>query len=155
VPDEGILLADNGRSILLSDGRAQRGPTVSAGRTFVESGRLGPAADTMLRERRRLGKRGVAVVTAATRPDGGLAWGPHVILRGVYPSAFAAEGAREAEGAVRRHLAGLDLRRDGAPGLEAELRSALRRYFRRLCSDTPLLVIDVAEIDSESGPPLQ
>ncbi len=131
VPAERVFRLENGQTVQMERGRVWAGEPVSAGRVYVERGGAGAPGDGMLRDRRRMGRDGLAVAVARIGPDGGLAWGPRVELRGVVPPAVAARATAEAEAALLRAVAAADPRPDGADAWAVVLEAALVRHFRR------------------------
>ncbi|HET7568516.1 MAG TPA: ribonuclease J [Gaiellaceae bacterium] len=85
VPEERIILAENGSVVELD---SERGPRivdhVQAGVTFVDGLGVGDVHDVALRDRRRLAEDGVLIVVAtlASQNGGGLTAAPELIARG-------------------------------------------------------------------------
>ena len=77
VPDESILLADNGSVVELTPGGARIVDHVEAGVTFVDGLGVGDVEDVALRDRRRLSEDGVLIVVATVALDGDAATSPH------------------------------------------------------------------------------
>jgi len=83
VPDDRIILADNGSVVELARGGARLVGQVDAGVTFVDGLRVGDLQDVALRDRRRLADDGVLiVVTTLASSDGGEIAPPELIARG-------------------------------------------------------------------------
>ena len=84
VPDESILLADNGSVVELTSGRARIVDRIEAGVTFVDGLGVGDVEDVALRDRRRLSEDGVLIVvtTVALDGDGSDVAPPELIARG-------------------------------------------------------------------------
>jgi ribonuclease J len=84
VPEERIVLAENGSVVELRDGVAQIVDEVEAGITFVDGLGVGDVHDVALRDRRRLAEDGVLIVVAtlAAHDGGGLTAPPELIVRG-------------------------------------------------------------------------
>lgn len=84
VPEERILLCENGTVVELVRGGARIVGQVEAGVTFVDGLRVGDVADVALRDRRKLSEDGVLiVVTTLTLADGGEIAPPELIARGL------------------------------------------------------------------------
>jgi ribonuclease J len=116
VPDENIIMAENGSVIELSENGARIVDHVTAGMTFVDGLGVGDVKDVALRDRRRLSEDGVLIVVATlagSNRDGALTAAPELIARG-----FG----------------------DGADALLEELRAEAERVLRELLAD------DVTEI---------
>ena len=87
IPDERIVLAENGSVVELVRGGARLVDRVEAGVTFVDGLRVGDVQDVALRDRRRLSEDGVLiVVTTLASSDGGEIAPPELIARGFVES---------------------------------------------------------------------
>jgi ribonuclease J len=84
VPEERIVLAENGSVVELTDGVPRIVDNVQAGITFVDGLGVGDVHDVALRDRRRLAEDGVLIVVAtlASQNGGGLTAAPELIARG-------------------------------------------------------------------------
>jgi ribonuclease J len=85
VPEDSIVLADNGSVVELSDAGVRIVDHVTAGMTFVDGLGVGDVHDVALRDRRRLSEDGVLIVVATlsgSDGDGGLTAAPELIARG-------------------------------------------------------------------------
>jgi ribonuclease J len=84
IPEEGIILAENGSVVELSEHGARIVDQVQAGMTFVDGLGVGDVHDVALRDRRRLSEDGVLIVVAtlATTNGGALTAPPELIARG-------------------------------------------------------------------------
>jgi ribonuclease J len=104
VPDERIVIAENGSVIQLSGGEARIVDRIDAGVTFVDGLGVGDVEDVALRDRRRLAEDGVLiVVTTVALSDGGEIAPPELISRGFGEDVeLLAELREEAATVVRR-----------------------------------------------------
>jgi ribonuclease J len=84
VPEDRIVLAENGSVVELRDGVARIVGEVEAGVTFVDGLGVGDVHDVALRDRRKLAEDGVLIVVAtlAAQDGGGLTAPPELIARG-------------------------------------------------------------------------
>jgi ribonuclease J len=90
IPDENIVLAENGTVVELADGVARIVDHVSAGMTFVDGLGVGDVHDVALRDRRRLSEDGILIVVATLASQNGAAGltaAPELIARGFGESA--------------------------------------------------------------------
>jgi ribonuclease J len=103
VPEDRIILADNGSVVELARGGARLVDQVDVGVTFVDGLRVGDVKDVALRDRRRLADDGVLiVVTTLASSDGGEIAPPELIARGFAESdELLAELRTEADRVVR------------------------------------------------------
>jgi ribonuclease J len=83
VPEDRIVLAENGSVVELARGGVRLVDRVESGVTFVDGLRVGDVQDVALRDRRRLSEDGVLiVVTTLASSDGGEVAPPELIARG-------------------------------------------------------------------------
>jgi ribonuclease J len=110
VPDDCIILAENGTVVELADGKARIVDHVPAGMTFVDGLGVGDVHDVALRDRRRLSEDGIVIVVAtlaASNGTGSLTAPPELIARGFGDGAeplldeLRAEAARVLEELLR------------------------------------------------------
>ena len=83
IPDERILIAENGSVIELSPDGVRIADRIEAGVTFVDGLGVGDVEDVALRDRRRLSEDGVLIVVTTVAVDGGDIAPPELIARGV------------------------------------------------------------------------
>jgi ribonuclease J len=84
VPEDRIILAENGSIVELRDGVPSIAGEVEAGVTFVDGLGVGDVHDVALRDRRKLSEDGILIVVAtlAAQDGGGLTAPPELIARG-------------------------------------------------------------------------
>ncbi len=84
VPDDRIVMAENGSVVELRDGVPRIVGEVEAGMTFVDGLGVGDVHDVALRDRRKLSEDGILIVVAtlAAQDGGGLTAPPELIARG-------------------------------------------------------------------------
>ena len=106
VPEERILMAENGSVVELARGGARIVDRVDAGVTFVDGLRVGDVHDVALRDRRRLADDGVLiVVTTLATADGHEIAPPELISRGFAESDELLDELRDEADRVVRELA--------------------------------------------------
>ena len=106
IPEDRIILAENGSVVELARGGARLVDKVEAGVTFVDGLRVGDVQDVALRDRRRLADDGVLiVVTTLAASDGGEIAPPELIARGFAESDELLEELRSEANRVVRSLA--------------------------------------------------
>ncbi|MDQ2980863.1 MAG: ribonuclease J [Actinomycetota bacterium] len=83
VPEERIVLAENGSVVELDESGAHLNGRVESGVTFVDGLGVGDVKDVALRDRRHLSEDGVLIIVATlTGTNGSLAGQPELIARG-------------------------------------------------------------------------
>jgi ribonuclease J len=106
VPENRIILAENGSVVELARGGVRLVDRVDAGVTFVDGLRVGDVKDVALRDRRRLSEDGVLiVVTTLASSDGGEIAPPELIARGFVESDDLLDELRHEADRVVRALA--------------------------------------------------
>jgi ribonuclease J len=106
IPEDRIILAENGSVVELARGGARLVDKVEAGVTFVDGLRVGDVQDVALRDRRRLADDGVLiVVTTLASSDGGEIAPPELIARGFGESDELLDELRAEADRVVRSLA--------------------------------------------------
>jgi ribonuclease J len=97
VPDDRIVLAENGAVVELADGIPRLVDRIEAGVTFVDGLGVGDVHDVALRDRRHLSEDGVLIVVATlTSSNGSVTGQPELIARGfAEPEAELFEEMRE------------------------------------------------------------
>jgi ribonuclease J len=106
IPDDRILLADNGSVVELARGGARIVDRIEAGVTFVDGLRVGDVRDVALRDRRKLADDGVLiVVTTLASSNGNEIAPPELIARGFAESDELLDELRTEADRVVRQLA--------------------------------------------------
>ena len=108
VPEERILLAENGSVVELSRGGVRLVDQVEAGVTFVDGLRVGDVKDVALRDRRRLADDGILIVVTTLARSGGEIAPPELIARGFAESDELLEELRTEAGRVVHELVSHD-----------------------------------------------
>ena len=104
VPEERVLVCEDGDQLLLTDLGVTRGEKVPAGYLYVD-GIVGDVGQGVLRDRRVLAEEGVVVVVVTVDAlSGAIITGPEVITRGWVHATEAEDLLEECEEEVRRAL---------------------------------------------------
>jgi ribonuclease J len=106
VPDDRIVIAENGSVVELTPDGVRIVDRVSAGVTFVDGLGVGDVEDVALRDRRRLSEDGVLIVVATVSlDDGGTTISPpELIARGVGEDPDLVDELREEAGRIAAEL---------------------------------------------------
>ncbi|SNS61826.1 ribonuclease J [Streptosporangium subroseum] len=145
VPEDHIVIAEDGVVVDLFDGRAKVVGAVPAGYVYVDGTSVGDVTDFALKDRRILGEEGfISVVIVVDSATGKLAGGPEIHARGsgIDPSMFDAI-LPEVERALQDNAA------DGVVDVQ-QVRRVVRRTVGRWVSDTyrrrPMIIPVVIEV---------
>ncbi|MGZ4412064.1 MAG: ribonuclease J [Gaiellaceae bacterium] len=110
VPEESIIMAENGSVVELSPRGVRIVDHVEAGVTLVDGLGVGDVRDVALRDRRHLAEDGVLIiVTTLTSTNGGLVATPELIVRGFGEQSELLDEVRVEAGEVLRRLIGDDI----------------------------------------------
>ncbi|MGI5491714.1 ribonuclease J [Microtetraspora malaysiensis] len=145
VPDENIVIADDGVVVDLVDGQARITGAVPCGYVFVDGTSVGDITDIALKDRRILGDEGfISVVVVVDSTTGKLTGGPEITARGSGIDPDALDGViPQIEAALQEAAA------DGVADVQ-QIRRAVRRTVGRWVSDTyrrrPMIIPVVVEV---------
>ena len=83
IPEENILIADNGKEIEITNKKIRISKDVPAGMVFVDGIGVGDVGAVVLRDRKRLAEDGIIIVAATIEKESGdVIAGPDVVTRG-------------------------------------------------------------------------
>ena len=83
IPDENILLAENGQIIEFDKSGGRLNGSVATGRVLVDGKGIGDVGRSVLKERRKLSEEGLVAVTMAFDEETGVVvYGPEIVSRG-------------------------------------------------------------------------
>lgn len=142
VPEQNILLVENGNVVSLQNGQISRLPDVKSGEILVDGFGVGDLTSVVLRDRKQLGEDGIAVVTIVMNKETNTPVGSPVILtRGlVYP--YEAEALNsEIQKMVVEALNGIK----SLPKFDIEeaknlVRRPIRSFFNKKIGRTPVIL---------------
>ena len=145
VPEDHIVIAEDGVVVDLVDGRARIVGAVHAGYVYVDGSSVGEITDTSLKDRKILGDEGfISVVVVVDSNTGKLTAGPEIHARGsgIDPAQFD-EFIPQIQRALEEKAA------DGVVDMQ-EIRRVVRRTVGRWVSDTyrrrPMIIPVVLEV---------
>jgi ribonuclease J len=146
VPDDRIIMAENGTVVELRDGVPQIVDEVPAGMTFVDGLGVGDVHDVALRDRRRLSEDGILIVVATVAiDDEGLTAPPELIARGFGEQAEPLlEELREEANRVLRDLLEGDVTEIKL--LQEHLHEALGKIVYKSARRRPMILPVIVEV---------
>ncbi len=145
VPDENIVIAEDGVVVDLIDGQAKVVGAVPCGYVFVDGTSVGDITDVALKDRRILGDEGfISVVVVVDSTTGKLTGGPEITARGSGIDPAVLDGVvPQIERALQETAA------DGIADVQ-QIRRVVRRTVGRWVSDTyrrrPMIIPVVIEV---------
>ncbi len=117
----------------------RRTEPVTAGFVYVDGKRVGDVGEVVLRDRRVLAETGLVMCVVVLDETGRIVAGPDIVTRGLLHEEDSQELLAQAGDDVRTALEALDGHADHATRT-AEIRTALRRLFRRELDRRPLVI---------------
>ncbi|WP_320675917.1 ribonuclease J [Prochlorococcus sp. MIT 1300] len=162
VPEDNILILDNGDVVQLSPNSIAKGDPVKAGIELLDASRNGIVDARVLKERQQLAEDGVVTILAAISTDGVMVAPPRVNLRGVVTSADARKMSfwteREIGWVLENRWKQLTRNTGGKAtevdwmGLQREVEVGLTRRMRRELQVEPLVLCLVQPAPSGTTP---
>jgi ribonuclease J len=145
VPDERIVMADNGTVVDILDGQAQAVGSVPVGFVYVDGSSIGDITESQLKDRRILGDEGfISVFVAVDISSGKVMAGPELHERGFADDDDIFDEIRpEIAQALERALAD-DV--DGTHQLQQIVRRVVGRWVSRTHKRRPMIVPVVVEV---------
>ncbi|MCJ7685326.1 MAG: ribonuclease J [Desulfobacteraceae bacterium] len=142
MPDDRILIAEDGDVICFENLQMHLGEPVATGRILVDGKGVGDIGETVLRDRRKLGGHGmVLVLLIVDEKTGETIYGPEIISRGFV---FEDQGQFILEDAECIVLEVLDELERPSPvdcsKVESEIKRRLKRFFYKVIERSPLIM---------------
>jgi ribonuclease J len=142
IPEERVLIAENGDVICFENRTARLEGHVQTGRILVDGKGVGDVGEIILRDRRRLSGHGMVVVLLAVdEQTGETIYGPDMISRGFV---FQNAGESLLEDAKCIVLEVLDELERPSPidrtGVESDIKKRLQRFFNKIIERSPLIL---------------
>lgn len=148
IPDERILLAENGQMIQFDDEGGRIQDSIETGRVLIDGKGVGDVGRNILKERRALSEDGFVAVTMAFDEDTGIiVYGPEIVSRGFV---FETETGHLLEDAI---CVVLEIVEDVGPEVpdrvnvvRSRLQSDLRKYFNFTIKRRPVILPFIMEV---------
>lgn len=148
IPEENIMLAEDGDAIELTADGIKKAGKVEYGRVFVDGKGVGDVGEMVLKDRGHLAEGGmVLAVVAMNSSTGEMVYGPEIVTRGLMLEDLSGgliEGARKV---VVEALAGVSMEaKTEHLEVKEEVRRALRRFFNKALERRPVILPVIIEI---------
>jgi ribonuclease J len=142
LPDENLMLLENGTSAVFEKGRACVGGKVHCGRVLVDGKGVGDVDEVVLRDRRRLAADGVVIVLLAVDDQTGeITYGPDIVSKGFVFEGQSAWILEEAKGSVMQVLDAIENRAHmDWTEVASEVKRSLKRLFQNSIDRRPLIL---------------
>jgi ribonuclease J len=146
VPDDRVVVVEDGEAVELDAQSIQRGEKISTGLVFVDGLGVGDVEQVVLRDRRHLAEDGILVVTLALdRDTGTLRAGPDLLSRGVIEPELSSNLMADARKAAMDVIGRLADSRD-LNILQEAIHDAVSKTVWRQTRRRPMVIPVVTEI---------
>lgn len=147
VPEDNCFILEDGDVLELNGHGARKVSPVQAGRVFVDGKGIGDVGDVVIRDRRHLSEGGIILaVMAIHQQTGELVAGPDLISRGLMRDEQGEEILEQARKMTLETLAAMNRETRADPAeLQEQVRTALRRYFRKRFERHPVVIPYIIE----------
>ena len=142
LPEENVLLVEDGAVICFEDQKARLEDPVHTGRILVDGKGVGDVGEMVLKDRRRLSGHGMVIVLLSVdEKTGETIYGPDLISRGFLFEDQKESILEEGKGIVLEVLEELE---DAIPiewiKVESDIKRRLRRFFHKVIQRSPLVL---------------
>jgi len=148
IPEDRILLAEDGQTIVFDRNGGRVAGSVATGRVLIDGKGIGDVGRSVLKERRLLSEEGLVAVTIAFDEETGIiVYGPEIVSRGfVFPTetGHLLDDAQCVVLEVVEEVAPETSRR--MEKIRAKLQAALRQYFFFTIGRRPVILPFIMEI---------
>ena len=148
IPEDHLILAQNGQIIELDEARFQIRDSISAGRVLIDGKGIGDVGRSVLKERRLLSEEGLVVVNMAFDEETGIVvYGPDIVSRGFVFETETGYLLQDAQCVV------LEIVEDVPPEVKnrverirSRIQTALRQYFFFTIGRRPVILPFLVEV---------
>jgi ribonuclease J len=147
VPDDRILIVEDGDSVLLGE-TVRKGERVPSGMTLVDGLGIGDVGEVVLRDRRKLAEEGIVlVVVTVDAHSGEVLAGPDVVNRGFVFDDTSGDLLEEASNRALASLKEAEAEEVSDPQvLKQHIRRSLGKYFYEQTKRKPVIVPVIMEV---------
>ncbi len=147
VPDDQIVLLEDGDVLEVTPSRAAVVGSVPIGRVLVDGKGVGVVGDTILRDRQHLAQDGMVVVVLGFDKTGAVVAGPDIISRGVGHLSEDDPLCEEARQLILTVLEGCSVEEKTDWALiKQRIRSVLRKFLKKLVDRHPMILPVIIEL---------
>jgi ribonuclease J len=140
IPEENVLVVENGQIVELSGGRIKLGERIPGGYVFVDGQSIGEVDFNIMREREKLARNGIFLIDISVdKMNGKLLHEPEIITRGFVSQDEAEELLPE----VRRHI--MDVVNDGGWDSEKDIANTVKSYLYEYTKRRPMVLVTLSK----------
>jgi ribonuclease J len=148
IPNDNIILAEDGDIIEFSPDSASIAGKIEAGRVFVDGKGVGDVRDVVLRDRQHLATQGMLIaIIGIDKQTGNIVSGPDIVSRGFVHEAESQELLNEAKQVVIDMLNEMEveLKTEWAV-VKSRIRTVLRKFILRRIARRPMIMPIIIEL---------
>jgi ribonuclease J len=140
VPEENIMVVENGEVVELYDGKLSKGERIPGGYVFVDGQSIGDIDHGVMREREKLARSGIFLIDLnVDKYSGRLLGEPEILTRGFLSPDDASELLPE----VRRRI--MDIVNGGGLEAEKEIASAVKSFLYNETKRRPMVFVTLSK----------
>jgi len=140
IPEEGVIVVENGQIVELSGGRIKLGERIPGGYIFVDGESIGEVDHDIMRERGKLARNGIFLIDISVdKLNGRLLHEPEIITRGF----VSPEDAEELLPEVRKHI--MDVVNNSGWESEKDIANAVRSYLYEETKRRPMVLVTLSK----------
>ena len=140
IPEEGVIVVENGQIVELSGGRIKLGERIPGGYVFVDGESIGEVDHDIMRERGKLARNGIFLIDISVdKLNGRLLHEPEIITRGF----VSPEDAEELLPEVRKHI--MDVVNNSGWESEKDIANAVRSYLYEETKRRPMVLVTLSK----------
>lgn len=141
VPDESILVVENGEVVELEDSQLHKAERIPGGYVFVDGQSIGDVDHGVMREREKLARSGIFLIDLSVdKYSGRLLEEPDIITRGF----LSPEDAEELLPEVRHRI--MDIVNGGGLEAEKEIASAVKSFLYNETKRRPMVFVTLSKV---------
>lgn len=140
VPEENIMVVENGQTVELARGRLQKGERIPGGYVFVDGQSIGDVDHGVMREREKLARGGIFLIDLSVdKYTGRLLGDPEIITRGF----LSPEDAETLIPEVRQRI--INIVNGGGMEAEKEIGSAVKSFLYNETKRRPMVFVTLSK----------
>jgi ribonuclease J len=140
VPEENIMVVENGEVVELYDGKLSKGERIPGGYVFVDGQSIGDIDHGVMREREKLARSGIFLIDLnVDKYSGRLLGEPEIITRGFLSPDEANELLPEVRGRI------MDIVNGGGLEAEKEIASAVKSFLYNETKRRPMVFVTLSK----------
>jgi len=140
IPEENILVVENGQTVELVDGELKKGERIPGGYVFVDGQSIGDIDHGVMREREKLARSGIFLIDLnVDKYSGRLLGEPEILTRGF----LSPDDAEELLPGVRKRI--MDIVNGGGLDAEKDIAGAVKSYLYNETKRRPMVLVTLSK----------